>query len=134
MALLDAGTDPRVRDARGYTLLHQLHLLDHEALLPRLLSAGLDLEAQAKSGHTPLQLAVQYGGSADLVRALVAAGSRIDVVDEADLSLAQVVRRYKRTDLAFLRSRVEEEFPDVGSEWFDEYMDERESDEESEQA
>ncbi|WP_327280007.1 MULTISPECIES: ankyrin repeat domain-containing protein [unclassified Streptomyces] len=134
VALLDAGTDPRVRDARGYTLLHQLHLLDHEALLPRLLSAGLDLEAQAKSGHTPLQLAVQYGGSADLVRALVAAGSRIDVVDEADLSLAQVVRRYKRTDLAFLRSRVEEEFPDVGSEWFDEYMDERESDEESEQA
>ncbi|MET9888265.1 ankyrin repeat domain-containing protein [Streptomyces sp. NPDC006430] len=132
VALLDAGTDPRVRDARGYTLLHVLHLLDHEVLLPRLLTAGLDLEAQAKTGHTPLQLAVQCGGSADLVREFVAAGSRIDVVDESELSLAQVVRRYKRADLAFLRSRVEEEFPDLGSEWFDEYMDERDSDEQHE--
>ncbi|MFD5512084.1 ankyrin repeat domain-containing protein [Streptomyces sp. NPDC127051] len=129
VALLDAGTDPRVRDARGYTLLHVLHLLDHEVLLPRLLAAGLDLEARTRTGLTPLQLAVQYGGSADLVRAYLAAGSRIDVVDDAELSLAQVVRRYKRTDLAFLRSRVEEEFPGIGSEWFDEYMEEREEEE-----
>ncbi|WP_406186512.1 ankyrin repeat domain-containing protein [Streptomyces sp. NBC_01006] len=129
VALLDAGTDPRIRDARGYTLLHVLHLLDHEVLLPRLLAAGLDLEARTKAGLTPLQLAVQYGGSADLVREYLAAGSRIDVVDDAELSLAQVVRRYKRTDLAFLRSRVEEEFPGIGSEWFDEYMEEREEEE-----
>ncbi|MFE2475929.1 ankyrin repeat domain-containing protein [Streptomyces sp. NPDC059389] len=134
VALLDAGMDPRVRDARGRTLLHELHLLDHEVLLPRLLAAGLDLEARTKTGLTPLQLAVQFGGSAELVRAYLAAGSRIDVLDEADLSLAQVVRRYKRTDLRFLRSRVEEEFPDIGSEWFDEYMEEREADEESEEA
>ncbi|MGW8784099.1 ankyrin repeat domain-containing protein [Streptomyces sp. NPDC055796] len=134
VALLDAGTDPRVRDARGYTLLHVMHLLDHEVLLPRLLAAGLDLEARTKTGLTPLQLAVQFGGSAELVRAYLAAGSRIDVLDEAELSLGQVVRRYKRTDLAFLRSRVEEEFPDIGSEWFDEYMEEREADEESEEA
>ncbi|MFJ3204186.1 ankyrin repeat domain-containing protein [Streptomyces sp. NPDC086989] len=134
VALLDAGTDPRVRDARGYTLLHQLHLLDHGALLPRLLAAGLDLEARTKSGLTPLQIAVQFGGSADLVRAFLAAGSRIDVLDEADLSLGQVIRRYKRTDLRFLRRRVEEEFPDIGSEWFDEYMEERESDEGDDEA
>ncbi len=131
-ALLDAGIDPRVRDGRGYTLLHVLNLLDHEELLPRLVAAGLDLEAQADTGGTPLQTAVEYGGSADLVRALVEAGCRIDVVDAGDLSLAQTIRRYKRTDLAFLRSRVEEEFPDIGSDWFDEYMDERESDEEYE--
>lgn len=130
VALLDAGTDPRVRDARGYTLLHVLHLLDHEVLLPRLLAAGLDVEAQDTSGCTPLQVAVERGGSVGLVRALLAAGSRIDVVDDADLSLGQVIRRHQRTDLAFLRSRVEEEFPGIGSEWFDEYLDERESDEE----
>ncbi|MET9963848.1 ankyrin repeat domain-containing protein [Streptomyces sp. NPDC006326] len=127
-ALLDAGTDPRVRDARGYTLLHVLHLLDHEVLMPRLLAAGLDLEARSKTALTPLQTAVQYGGSADLVRALLDAGSRIDVVDDQDLSLAQVIRRYQRSDLAFLGSRVEEQFPGLGSEWFDEYMDEREDD------
>ncbi|WP_234318094.1 ankyrin repeat domain-containing protein [Streptomyces sp. NRRL S-244] len=134
VALLDAGTDPRVRDARGYTLLHVLHLLDHEVLLPRLLAAGLDLEAQDKAGRTPLQVAVERGARVGLVRMLLAAGSRIDVVDDADLSLGQVIRRHKRTDLAFLRSRVEEEFPDIGSEWFDEYLDERESDEEYEDA
>ncbi|MFJ9645656.1 ankyrin repeat domain-containing protein [Streptomyces sp. NPDC101206] len=134
LALLDAGTDPRVRDRRGYTLLHVLHLLDHTELLPRLQVAGLDLEAQSRQGLTPLQVAVQFGGSAELVRALLEAGARIDVVDDMDLSLAQVVRRYKRTDLAFLRSRVEEEFPGIGSEWFDEYMDEREADEEEEEA
>ncbi|MEV6580721.1 ankyrin repeat domain-containing protein [Streptomyces sp. NPDC051582] len=134
VALLDAGTDPRVRDGRGRTLLHELHLLDHEELLPRLLAAGLDLEARTKTGLTPLQIAVQCGGSAELVRAYLAAGSRIDVVDDAELSLAQVVRRYRRADLAFLRARVEEEFPDIGSEWFDEYMEEREAEEEGEDA
>ncbi|MFE5539824.1 ankyrin repeat domain-containing protein [Streptomyces sp. NPDC056492] len=130
VALLDAGTDPRVRDGRGRTLLHELHLLDHEELLPRLLAAGLDLEARTKTGITPLQIAVQCGGSAELVRAYLRAGSRIDVIDDAELSLAQVARRYRRTDLAFLRSRVEEEFPGIGSEWFDEYMEEREAEEE----
>ncbi|MEU2390483.1 ankyrin repeat domain-containing protein [Streptomyces sp. NPDC007369] len=127
IALLDAGTDPRVRDGRGSTLLHVLHLLDHTELLPRLLAAGLDLEAVTKNGLTPLQAAVQNRGSADLVRAFVEAGSRIDVIDDMELSLAQVIRRYQRTDLAFLRSRVEEEFPGIGSEWFDEYMDERDA-------
>ncbi|MFF0214546.1 ankyrin repeat domain-containing protein [Streptomyces vinaceus] len=134
VALLDAGMDPRVRDARGRTLLHELHLLDHEELLPRLLEAGLDPEARTKAGLTPLQVAVQCGGSAELVRAYLEAGCRIDVVDDAELSLAQVVRRYRRSDLAFLRDRVEEEFPGTGSEWFDEYMEEREAEEEDEEA
>lgn len=134
LALLDAGTDPRVRDARGRTLLHELHLLDHEELLPRLLDAGLDLEARSKAGLTPLQVAVQCGGPAELVRAYLEAGSRIDVVDDAELSLAQVVRRYRRTDLAFLRDRVEGEFPGIGSEWFDEHMEEREAEEEDGEA
>ncbi|MFD7624809.1 ankyrin repeat domain-containing protein [Streptomyces sp. NPDC059851] len=127
IALLDAGMDPRVRDRRGHTLLHVLHLVDHDVLLPRLLAAGLDVETKSTAGLTPLQVAVQNGGSADLVRAFIEAGSRIDVIDDMELSLAQVVRRYRRTDLAFLRTRVEEEFPDIGSEWFDEYMEEREA-------
>ncbi|MFD0265234.1 ankyrin repeat domain-containing protein [Streptomyces sp. NPDC127106] len=127
LALLDSGTDPRVRDRRGHTLLHVLHLLDHDVLMPRLLAAGLDVDTKSQAGLTPLQVAVQNGGSADLVRAFVEAGSRIDVIDDMELSLAQVIRRYRRTDLAFLRARVEEEYPDIGSEWFDEYMEEREA-------
>jgi hypothetical protein len=124
-ALLDAGFDPRVRDRRGHGLLHELHLLDHELLLPRLLAAGLDLEAKDKAGRTPLQTAVYCGGSADLVRALLDAGARIDVVDDMELSLSQTIRRYQRTDLDFLRKRVDEECPGIGAEWWDEYMADR---------
>ncbi|MEU9146364.1 ankyrin repeat domain-containing protein [Streptomyces sp. NPDC048349] len=132
VALLDAGVDPRIRDARGRSLLHALHLLDHEVLLPRLLEAGLDLEARDKAERTPLLSAVHWGGSADLVRALLAAGSRIDVIDEMELSLSQEIRRYKRTDLAFLRDRVDEEFPGIGADWFDEHMEYREDEEDDE--
>ncbi|WP_345033877.1 ankyrin repeat domain-containing protein [Streptomyces sannanensis] len=126
LELLDAGVDPRVRDAYGRTLLHTLHLLDHEPLLPRLLAEGLDLEARDRRDRTPLFVAVNDLGSRALVEALVAAGARLDVVDQSELSLAQVARRYKRTDLALLRERVQEEHPGVGAEWWDEYMDEQE--------
>ncbi|CAL9413903.1 ankyrin repeat domain-containing protein [Streptomyces sp. enrichment culture] len=126
LALLDAGVDPRVRDARGRSLLHVLHLVDHELLLPRLLAEGLDLEARDDRNRTPLYVAVGDGGSRALVEALLAAGARIDVVDESELSLAQTIRRYKRSDLAFLRKRVREEHPGVGAEWWDEWMEERE--------
>ncbi|MEV6682098.1 ankyrin repeat domain-containing protein [Streptomyces erythrochromogenes] len=132
MALLDAGVDPRVRDARRRGLLHGLHLLDHEVLLPRLLAAGLDLEARDKAERTPLLSAVHWGGSADLVRALLAAGARIDVIDEMELSLSQEIHRYRRTDLAFLRERVDAEFPGIGADWFDEHMEYREAAEDEE--
>ncbi|MFF7145874.1 ankyrin repeat domain-containing protein [Streptomyces nodosus] len=129
LALLDAGMDPHIRDARGRTLLHVLHLLDHEALLPRLLKAGLGLEAKDRQGRTPLYSVVQDGGSRALVEALLTAGARIDVVapvdaySKMDLSLAQTIRRYKRTDLDFLAQRVRAEHPGVGDEWWDEYHD-----------
>ncbi|MGW7332102.1 ankyrin repeat domain-containing protein [Streptomyces sp. NPDC054840] len=133
LALLDAGVDPRIRDARGRGLLHALHLLDHEVLLPRLLAAGADLEARDKAERTPLLSAVHWGGSAELVRALLAAGSRIDVIDEMELSLSQEIRRYKRTDLAFLRERVDAEFPGIGADWFDEHMDYREDEDDEDE-
>jgi hypothetical protein len=126
LELLDAGVDPRVRDASGRTLLHVLNLLDHETLLPRLLAEGLDLEARDLRERTPLFVAVNDLGSKALVEALVAAGARLDVIDQSELSLAQLVRRYKRSDLEFLRARVREEHPDVGAEWWDEWMDEQE--------
>ncbi|MCX5380766.1 ankyrin repeat domain-containing protein [Streptomyces sp. NBC_00091] len=126
LALLDAGLDPRVRDARGQGLLHLLPFLPHEELLPRLLAAGLGLEDEDQSRRTPLQSAVQNGGTAALVRALLAAGARTDGIDDMDLSLAQVIRRYKRDDLAFLRELVEERHPGIGSESYEDFMDERE--------
>ncbi|MEW1547860.1 ankyrin repeat domain-containing protein [Streptomyces tsukubensis] len=126
-ALLDAGTDPHVRDRKGRGLLHILRLIDHRELLPRLLAAGLDLEARDAARRTPLHSAVHEGGSAELVKDLLAAGARIDVVDELELSIAQSIRRYERTDLAFLRRRVLREHPGIGSAWFDDHMEQRDS-------
>ncbi|WP_206436602.1 ankyrin repeat domain-containing protein [Streptomyces sp. W1SF4] len=125
LALLDAGLDPRVRNGRGQGLLHLLPFVRHEELLPRLLEAGLGLEEQDDFERTPLQSAVQNGGTASLVRALLAAGARTDVVDDMELSLGQVVSRYKRTDLTFLKELVEERHPGINFEEYDEFMAER---------
>jgi len=77
LRLLDAGLDPRVRDVRRFTLLHVLHYLDWQVLLPRLLAEGLDLEALDYQKRTPLHMARQKG-PAELVSALAAAGACTD--------------------------------------------------------
>ncbi|WP_432075723.1 ankyrin repeat domain-containing protein [Streptomyces wuyuanensis] len=113
-ALLDTGVNPHVRDGAGRTLLHALHLLDHEELLPRLLAAGADLEATDNFGRTPLFTAASEGGSRAFVEALIDAGARIDTVVPPDMSLAHVIRLRRRGDLAFLRDRVRSEHPGLG--------------------
>ncbi|WP_406090823.1 ankyrin repeat domain-containing protein [Streptomyces sp. NBC_01013] len=130
LELLDAGVDVHVRDGRRRGLLHVLHLLDHEELLPRLLAAGLDLEALDHHDRTPLGVVVSEAGSPALVRALLDAGARIDVIDQMELSLAQVIRRYKRADLEFLRERVLTEHPGIGAQWYDDALQQKEEDEE----
>ncbi|MFC8533095.1 ankyrin repeat domain-containing protein [Streptomyces sp. NPDC057249] len=137
VALLDAGVDPRIRDGGRHTLLHVLPLLDHTVLLPRLLAAGLDLEARDHRERTPLSVAVSGRGPAGLVRDLLDAGARIDVSDQTGLSLEQMIRKYRRTDLRFLAERMLKEHPDAGSEWWDEWNDGEEdydADEEGEDA
>ncbi|MFJ2296464.1 ankyrin repeat domain-containing protein [Streptomyces sp. NPDC087894] len=130
LELLDAGVDLRVRDGRRRGLLHVLPLLDHGELLPRLLEAGLDLEARDSLERTPLAVAVSELGSVPLVEALLDAGSRIDVIDSTELSLAQLIRRYRRKDLGFLRERVIAEHPGIGSEWYERWAEHGEEDEE----
>lgn len=121
LELLDAGVDPRIRDGAVRSLLHVLNLVDHEPLLDRLLSAGLDLEGRDYRGCTPLCTAVGRRGSVALVEALLAAGARIDVTDDSELSLGQIIRKYKRHDLEFLRERVEKEHPGIGADWWEEW-------------
>jgi hypothetical protein len=114
LRLLDAGVDPDFRDGRRRTLLHALIHLDHEILLPRLLAAGVDLEAVDHNRRTALHVAVGDNGSAPLVRALLAAGARSDVADDNNLSLRDLIRIYKRTDLDFLLDLLDRDRPAAG--------------------
>ncbi|MGI5200617.1 hypothetical protein ACQEU6_03290 [Spirillospora sp. CA-108201] len=142
--LLDAGVDPHVRDGQGRTLLHLLHLLDpgadphvigdrrrasahalwhldHGGLLARLLRAGLDVDARDREQRTPLFAAICGGGSVALVRALLAAGARIDVAGEIhgqDMSLLRLILWLGRDhdDLGFIVERIEREHPEIAEE------------------
>lgn len=102
--LLDAGVDIHVRDGEKRTLLHYIHLIDHEPLLQRLLDAGLDIAAAGHAGWTPLYLAVAEDGSTEVIKALVDAGAPIDIT--TPYSLRHLITRTKRTDLEFLVEKL----------------------------
>lgn len=78
LEMLDAGLDPHLRDSRGRTLLHVLRSFDHDRLLPRLLAAGLDVNAVDGEGNTPLAYAVGHHWPFALVKALVEAGADVN--------------------------------------------------------
>jgi hypothetical protein len=73
LAMLDAGLDPSARIEGGRTLLHFLLNLDHRALLPRLLTAGLRADVRDHDGMTPLDAARYGGADPALIDALTAA-------------------------------------------------------------
>ncbi|MEV0901742.1 ankyrin repeat domain-containing protein [Actinoplanes sp. NPDC049802] len=73
--MLDAGLNPHLRDGRGRTLIHRARSFDHARLLPRLLAAGVDVNAKDVEGSTALYLAVVHRWPADLIIALVDAGA-----------------------------------------------------------
>ncbi|GHJ48745.1 hypothetical protein Cs7R123_60870 [Catellatospora sp. TT07R-123] len=108
LALLDRGMDPRIRDGRGFTLLHHLRCLDHERLLPRLLAAGLHVDERDHRGRTPLHVAVGWVGTAALVKALLDAGADPRADDESGVS-PTLLLEYKGGDY----------FDSEDEDWFD---------------
>ncbi|MFF5227401.1 ankyrin repeat domain-containing protein [Dactylosporangium sp. NPDC000521] len=108
--LLDAGVDPHARDPHGRTLLHHISGLmaapDDLTLFDRLIGLGLDVHARDRRGMTPLQTAVYDTGSAELVRALLAAGADPDGEDDNGVSVADTLDRFGRPELkTLLQSR-----------------------------
>ncbi|MEU8664082.1 ankyrin repeat domain-containing protein, partial [Actinoplanes philippinensis] len=79
VSLLDAGVSAHVHDHRGRTLLHFMAHLRDLALLTRLLAEGLDVGHADVAGVTPLLAAAHGMGDVAVIRALIAAGARLDV-------------------------------------------------------
>ncbi|GAA3195392.1 ankyrin repeat domain-containing protein [Dactylosporangium siamense] len=102
-ALLDAGIDPRVLDARGRNLAHLLPWLfpadSRLRVLDRLVAAGLDVGAVDRTGWTPLHYAVLRGGSASLIRGLLTAGADPSPPGGPPLDLAGPARRERLAPL-----------------------------------
>jgi hypothetical protein len=82
--MLDAGLNPHLRDGRGRTLIHRARSFDHARLLPRLLAAGVDVNAKDVEGSTALYLAVVHRWPADLIIALVDAGADLHTPNQYD--------------------------------------------------
>lgn len=83
-ARLAAGSNPNVKDARGYTAMLIAARLGHWQMVQDLLNAGARVNAQDSSGRTALHYAA-FANNADAVRALLAAGADKNRRDGAGL-------------------------------------------------
>lgn len=82
-ALLDAGGDPGIADEGGRSVLHYAVLAEDPRYLKLLLERGADPDpVNPRTGYTPLFEALG-GHRPEHVKALLAAGARVDIV--ADL-------------------------------------------------
>ncbi|MBA9004963.1 ankyrin repeat domain-containing protein [Thermomonospora cellulosilytica] len=111
LSLLDH-VDPRTPCGDHGTLLHLVHLVDHERVLPRLLDAGLDPAALDALHRTPLLVALTEDGSPRLIEAFLDAGAPLHSA-YGGVHREIVESRLKR-DLGHLRDRIEPLLPSPG--------------------
>jgi hypothetical protein len=90
LARLADGLDPGLRGPGGGTLLHWLAHVDHERVLPVLLTAGLSLEDRDHEGRTPLHAAAASEARMTM-GALVSAGADPGARDQLRHTPAEVL-------------------------------------------
>ncbi|WP_157751331.1 ankyrin repeat domain-containing protein [Actinoplanes derwentensis] len=109
--MLDAGLDPFLRDGAGRTLIHMLRTVGDPGVLPRLLAAGLDIEARDRQGFTPLVEAIDRRWPSRLIIALVDAGADLRASMSASAAVSYLGRAERFADddlkiaIAYLRKK-----------------------------
>ena len=84
--LLEAGADPKSRDAAGRTALHRAAWGYNPKTLDLLLHAGADVNARDAQGRTPLHVAADSSALPATARALLAAGADASAKDAHGLT------------------------------------------------
>lgn len=79
--LLDAGSDPNIRDIEGSTVLHHFVMARDIDNISLLLSKGGDLDITDKHGRTPLMFAV-WKNRADVVSLLLSKSANVNIKDD----------------------------------------------------
>jgi hypothetical protein len=74
-ALLDAGADAGAVNAAKCGALHLIRSRDAARIVPRLVAAGLDIEARDDRARTPLQSVLAIAAPPPAIRALLVAGA-----------------------------------------------------------
>lgn len=106
--LLNAGADPRVRNALGESLLHAAAWGGNPRCIDRAIKAGIATNARDRWGHTPLFVALRRG-RASAARMLMKAGARLqDVRDGSSGPIDVAVRSgdTKTVELVLLKSAI----------------------------
>lgn len=87
--LISRGANVNARDAAGNTALMQVY---NTPLVTALLAHGAKVDTRNKQGETPLLIAMQYGGTIDVISLLLQHGANLNAADkkgDTPLILAQ---------------------------------------------
>ncbi|MBQ2380787.1 MAG: ankyrin repeat domain-containing protein [Akkermansia sp.] len=100
-ALLHAGADVKLTDARGYTALHRAAYMRDSMVFELLLAADAEVDVRTPDGATPLMLAAGRNDAPQL-RCFVTAGADVNARDNAGKTVLDYARTQGVVD--YLRS------------------------------